>query len=317
MKPSALYDIGDGRHRRDAEAAVIRAHADEEDSEVFARIVGMGQPFILIPEDDGRRRAQDYADLQVNVKPPTGSLGMSMDRRQPFNRFMVEDVVVHPLINLFDGGQRIEFLKDSPGKNSTKWASFKTVRYITGTLLTGVSQRATVPWNREVNETVSGKAKASSLVDAVEFFVGIGKIPDLAKVLRDKSTMAEVRAGTLLTSANVMYALAYACHLGGSEAKVSYTDSLSAIGDEVDFRRPKRCPTEDEPLLKAEQGGFFADSLIDSQTGKMSSGRPAWEKAGRSLFHVVVGDDRYEKVFPVSGESEDGDAAATGSAGTT
>lgn len=309
MKPSAMYDIGDGRHRRDAEAAVIRSHAEDEESEVFARVMSMGQPFILIPEDDGRRRAQDYADLQVNVKPPTGSLGMSMDRRQPFNQFMVEDVVVHPSVDLFEGGQRIEFLKDSPGKNSSKWTSFKTVRYMTGTLLTGVSERSTVRWNRAVDESVMGTEKAASLAGAVEFFGGIGRLPDLAQVMSGKTTMADLRAATLLTSANVMYALAYACYLGLTHSGKSYAESLADLAKSVDFSRPARRPTEDDPLKTSEPGGYFAGTLIDADTGRVSSGRPAWEGAGKRLFHSVVGDSEFEKVFPSAVEDDTQDAA--------
>ena len=304
MSPSVLYDIGDGRHRRDAEAAVIERHAQDPDNEIYRRVMRMGQPFVLIPESDGRRRAQDYADLQVNVKAPTGSLGMSMDRRQPFNRFMIEDVVISDEVPLFDGGDRIEFLKDSPGKNSSKWASFKTVRYMAGTVLIGVAHRSTKKWNGAVDEVVGDGGGSESLAHLVEFFNGVAELKPLDQAVSGESSMADVRQGSLLTSANVMYALAYASHLAYTKLGRSPKETLSELRANVDFSRPTRVPSEDKPLTGDEPGGFFAGSLIDPVSGKVGSGRPAWERAGRKLFQTAAGDNEYQTHFP---QGEEGD----------
>ena len=148
----AEFDVGDGQHRIGAISDVLKAH-DEEGDPVIERLRNSGQPAVVVIDDDHLNRAQDFTDLQRNVKPPTGSLGMSMDRRQPINRFLVELVQKREL-PIFDGGSRVEFLKDSPGKLSNKLFSFKTVRYITGTAMIGVGQRTTTGWEKAANEAV-------------------------------------------------------------------------------------------------------------------------------------------------------------------
>ncbi|MFQ5947421.1 MAG: DNA sulfur modification protein DndB [Acidimicrobiia bacterium] len=290
LKPSAMYDIGDGLHRHYSEEVIIRRYGRDPDNPTLQRVMGMGQPFILIPEADGHRRAQDYADLQVNVKPPTGSLSLSMNRRQPFNRFMIDDVVRHPDIVLFEMGNRLEFMSDSPGKNSSKWVSFKTLRYITGTLLIGVGERGADRWNTMANEAVSDIRREEALAQAVEFFQGIERLPGLDEVVARRRKMADLREKTLLTSSNVLYGLAYACHLAKSHKDVSYTDALKVIGESVDFGRPQRQPSEADPLREDEVGGYFGGSLVDVETGSIGSGREAWEKAGRKLFRTA-GED--------------------------
>ena len=125
---------------------MIKAH-DEEGDAVIDRLRLAGQPAVIVIDDNPLHRAQDFTDLQRNVKPPTGSLGLSMDRRQPVNRFVVE-LVQRADIPIFSQGERVEFLKDSPGKLSAKLFSFKTVRYITGTALVGVGQRTIVGWEK-------------------------------------------------------------------------------------------------------------------------------------------------------------------------
>ncbi len=284
MRPSAMYDIGDGLHRQFSERRIISG----EGGDVAARRVAtMGQPFILIPEADGRRRAQDYADLQVNVKPPVGSLGLSMNRREPFNRFMIDDVAQHSEIELFDAGRRIEFLSDSPGKYSAKWVSFKTLWYTTGTLLIGVSERGSDRWAAEAGGNVSGERRAAALRDVLEFYRGVERIPPIPDVLRGEMTMAELREETLLTSGNVMYAIAYSVHLAGGDG-VGIGASLKRIAERVDFRRPQREPTVADPLQEDEPGGFFAGTVVDANTGGISTGRDAWEAAGRKLHRLIT-----------------------------
>ena len=94
-------------------------------------------------DDSPLNRAQDFTDLQRNAKPPSASIGLSMDRHQPINRLLIALVQDATAIPPFKGGDRIEFLKDSPGKLSTKLFSYKTVRYLSGTVLIGTSQRTT------------------------------------------------------------------------------------------------------------------------------------------------------------------------------
>ena len=62
-----------------------------------------------------------------------------------------------------------------------------------------------------------------------------------------------------------------------------YGDAAKALGH-VSFDRPRResdavKPSEVEPITRDES--IFAGTLIDPVTGKIASGRPAWEAAGR------------------------------------
>lgn len=293
MKPSAFYDVGDGLHRRFSEDAILRKYEDDPDHDVGRRVAAMGQPFILIPEADGGKRAQDYADLQVNVKPPSGSLGLSMNRRQRFNQFMVEDVVQRSGIALFDGGKRIEFHSDSPGKHSAKWVSFKALRYISGTLLIGASERGAARWNSAVDEAIVGDRRDEALADIVSFFEGIERFEPIAEVVHGELTIANLRETTLLASGVVMYSLAFACYLGRTHSGLRAGDTLDTIWSIADFRRPDRRPTETEPLNPAERGGFFSGWMIDPETARIGVGRDVWERTGRKLYRAVVGDQEY------------------------
>src|SRR5262249_53370560 len=75
----AEFDVGDGQHRIGALSDVIKAH-DEEGDPVIERLRHAGQPAVVVIDDSPLHRAQDFTDLQRNVKPPAGSLAMSMDR---------------------------------------------------------------------------------------------------------------------------------------------------------------------------------------------------------------------------------------------
>ena len=57
----------------------------------------------------------------------------------------------------------------------------------------------------------------------------------------------------------------------------------------MNFDRPRLegpPPSEEKPITADET--IFAGSLIDVTTGKMGSGRPAWEAAGDALAGVVI-----------------------------
>src|SRR5438067_468144 len=83
----AQFDVGDGQHRIGALSDVIKTH-DEEGDQVIDRLRKAGQPAVVVIDDNPLHRAQDFTDLQRNVKPPTASLSLSMDRRQAINRFV-------------------------------------------------------------------------------------------------------------------------------------------------------------------------------------------------------------------------------------
>jgi DGQHR domain-containing protein len=280
MNYGAQFDVGDGQHRIGAYSDVLVRHQDEDDP-IRLRLRKSGQPAVVVIDDNPLNRAQDFTDLQRNSKPPTGSLGMSMDRRQPINRLMV-DLIQDPAVAIFGGGDRVEFLKDSPGKFSTKLFSFKSIRYASGTVLIGVKERSTKGWEAAVNKAVEGDAEGV-IATLAGMWRGLGKIPAIKRVLDGDATVAELRDGSLLAAAGVQYAIAYAIHLSMEEgASAEHAAELMAS---INFDRPDRQPSEDKPLTKDETP--FAGSLIDRETGAMGSGRPAWEAAGQELWQRI------------------------------
>lgn len=280
----AQFDVGDGQHRIGGESDVIKAH-DEEGDPVIERLRKAGQPAVIVIDDSPLHRAQDFTDLQRNVKPPTGSLALSMDRRQPINRFVVQ-LVQHSDLPIFAQGDRVEFLKDSPGKLSHKLFSFKTVRYITGTALVGVSERSAVGWEKAANAAVESD-RAQAMRDMVELWKGLGMLPGIADVITGKVTTAKLRERSLLTTAGVQYSIAYAMFLA-HEKGIGYAGAARALA-EVNFDRPRLAdgppPSEADPITTKES--IFAGNLIDPVTGKVGSGRPSWEAAAEALYSAI------------------------------
>jgi DGQHR domain-containing protein len=275
----AQLDVGDGQHRIAAYSDVMAEHPDEEDP-IRQRLRRSGQPVIIVIDDNPLHRAQDFTDLQRNTKPQTASLAMSMDRRQVLNRTLIK-VVQNPGLRIFgDAANRVEFLSDSPGKYSAKLFSFKTIRYMTGTMLIGTSQRTTTGWDKAVNAAVEQDVRAAQ--ETIEaLWRGISGLPDVAAVIEGERTPADLREKTYLSSAGVLYALAYAIH-EALAAGVPVDSAFEALKS-VDFRRVQ--PTDGRPLTPRDT--IFAGNIVDPETGKVGSGRPAWEAAAEAIFSVI------------------------------
>lgn len=282
----AEFDVGDGQHRIGALSDVIKTHNEEGDA-ILARLREAGQPAVIVIDDDPLHRAQDFTDLQRNVKPPTASLALSMDRRQPMNRFVI-DLVQRQDIPVFARGDRVEFLKDSPGKLSAKLFSFKTVRYMTGTALIGVTQRSALGWEKAANRAVTADPEGA-MAAAIEMWKGLGALPGIADVVTGKLTPAKLRERSLLTTAGVQYAVAYALYLSHEDG-IDYGAATEALAS-VNFERPRldaKAPRPSEATPITVEESIFAGNLIDPNTGKMGSGRPAWEAAGEALHDAIV-----------------------------
>ncbi|AWI29770.1 DNA sulfur modification protein DndB [Streptomyces tirandamycinicus] len=278
----AQFDVGDGQHRIGAYSDVIQAHGEDEDP-VMKRLRASGQPLVVVIDDNPLHRAQDFTDLQRNAKPPSASIGLSMDRRQPINRLMIR-LVQEPELTIFgNGADRVEFFKDSPGKLSAKLFSFKTIRYLSGTALIGVSQRTTKGWDKAVNDYVeTHEEEAREQLTAL--WSRFAMWPDVAAVLSGEKTAAALRDKTYLASAGVLYAIAYAVHKAITEHKVTVKDAMKRLGD-VNYMRPPT-PEPERPLTT--QDTPFAGNLVDPETGKVGSGRPAWEAAAEELLKRIT-----------------------------
>ncbi|KQV15335.1 MULTISPECIES: DNA sulfur modification protein DndB [unclassified Kitasatospora] len=277
----AQFDVGDGQHRIGAYSDVIQAHSEDEDP-VMQRIRASGQPLVVVIDDNPLNRAQDFTDLQRNAKPPSASIGLSMDRRQSVNRLMIK-MVQRPELAIFgNGADRVEFFKDSPGKLSAKLFSFKTIRYLSGTVLIGVSQRTTKGWDKAVNDFVEAH-EAEAAHTLTELWRGLAEWPDIAAVVAGDRTTASLREETYLTSAGVLYAIAYAVHRAHVDYKIPIKTAMAALA-KVDYRRVP-APKPGEKITVRETP--FAGNLIDPETGKIGSGRPAWEAAAEGLLKQI------------------------------
>ncbi|MGG7607928.1 DNA sulfur modification protein DndB [Streptomyces sp. ZG43] len=277
----AQFDVGDGQHRIGAYSDVIQAHSEDDDP-VMKRLRSSGQPLVVVIDDNPLHRAQDFTDLQRNAKPPSASIGLSMDRRQPINRLMIQ-LVQWPELRIFGKeADRVEFFKDSPGKLSAKLFSFKTIRYLGGTALIGVSQRATKTWDKAVNEYVEAYADEARQ-KLTDLWSGFATWPDIAQVLSGNRTAADMREKTYLASSGVLYSIAYAVYMASTEHKIPVKDAMARLSG-VKYTRPGT-PKPGE-LLTAEDTPF-AGTLVDPESGKVGSGRPAWEAAAEVLLQHI------------------------------
>lgn len=277
----AQFDVGDGQHRIGAYSDVMKEHPDEEDP-VRKRLRESGQPVVIVIDDNPLHRAQDFTDLQRNTKPQTASLAMSMDRRQAINRLLIKLVQLDGLPIFGEGGSRVEFLSDSPGKFSAKLFSFKTIRYMTGTAIIGTSQRTTVGWDKAVERVLESDDREAAEKIILGLWAGIGSLPDIAAVVAGERTASDLRESTYLSSAGVLYAIAHAVYLA-SERGIDVDKAFERLAL-VNFNRVE--PATDEVLTPADT--IFAGNLVDPETGKVGSGRPAWEAAAAALLDVVM-----------------------------
>ena len=276
VRPGSKLKVGDGGHRTSAFGDVITAHAHGD--EVLERLHGNGQPMVVVLDDSPASRAQDFVDLQRNAKPLNTSVAESMDRRKQFNRMILDDVVKSDTVALFDGGKRVEFLVDSPGKLSNKIAGFKTVRYASGTLLVGTGYRSTAGWSEAVEEAAITDDQAADRI--AEFWQSYSELPAVAAALSSGKGIVGLRRDSWLTSANVMYAIAAAVHdctrdKNNQPTELSISEAMSAL-DDVDFSRG---------------GSVFYGTLVepggDDKPDRSLTGRDAWEGAAAVLAEHI------------------------------
>lgn len=276
VRPGSKLKVGDGGHRTSAFGDVVTAHAHGD--EVLERLQANGQPMVIVLDDSPASRAQDFVDLQRNAKPLNTSVAESMDRRKQFNRMILDDVVKADTVALFDGGKRVEFLVDSPGKLSNKIAGFKTVRYASGTLMVGTGYRSTAGWNEAVEEAAITDEHAADRI--AEFWQSYSELPAVAAALSSGKGIVGLRKETWLTSANVMYAVAAAVHASTRDKNnkpndLSIGEAMSAL-DDVDFSRGA-----------STFYGTLVEAGDDDKPDRGLTGREAWEGAAAMLAEHI------------------------------
>jgi hypothetical protein len=274
-RPGAKFTVGDGGHRTNAFSDVIEAHRHGD--AVFDRLMANGQPINVILDDDPARRAQDFTDLQNNSKPLNASIAQSMNRRQSINRILLDRVIKGGDVPLLDGGARVEFLTDSPGKLSGKLLGFKVLRYGSGTLLVGTKYRSTRSWEEAVALACGPGLEDDAYRSIVDFWNGYAALPAVKAALDGEKGIPGLRQSTWLTSANVIYAIAATVHGVCDDTGRGVTEVMAALAP-VDFSRSG--DTLDRTLVEPAQ----PDQHIPARP---LTGRDAWEGAARVLSERI------------------------------
>ena len=282
VKIGTTFDVGDGQHRCAALAQVIVDLEDtDEDDPRRKRLQSMSVPLLVVVDDDQARRAQDFVDLQRNAKPPSGSLGSSMDRRHAINRFTLKIAKASDLTN---DGQRIEFLKDTVSKLSGKLYTFQAFRQFVTVLIIGSSQRTRAGLEKAADEAVSNGQYAAEYNRVLDILnTAAHTMPGWSEIMDGSLIVAEFRADYLHSTAAGLYTLGlalYQVHNNGGDI-----DEAIAKAARIDWRR--------EPADR-EGKSFFDGTLIlkveeddGSISRKLASGRPAWEAAGEKLYNAI------------------------------
>ncbi|HST33090.1 MAG TPA: DNA sulfur modification protein DndB [Solirubrobacteraceae bacterium] len=282
VKIGARFDVGDGQHRCAALAEALAELDDVDDDDPRrVRVTNLSVPLLVVIDDDPARRAQDFVDLQRNAKPPSGSLGSSMDRRHAINRFTLD---VAKSADLTNGGQRVEFLKDTIGKLSGKLYTFQAFRQFVTMLIIGSSQRTRAGLEKAADEAVGNGGYEEEFARVLNVFnTAAHTMPGWAEIMDGSITVAEFRADYLLATAAGLYTLGVALYKVHSEN--GDVEQAIAKAAEIDWRR---APVADDGK------SFFDDTLIlkvENDDGtverKIGSGRPAWEAAGEKLYDAV------------------------------
>jgi hypothetical protein len=204
-----------------------------------------------------------------------------MDRRHAINRFTLE---VAKNADLTNGGQRVEFLKDTVGKLSGKLYTFQAFRQFVTTLIIGSSQRTRAGLEKAADEAVDNGGYAEEFARVLNLLnTAAHTMPGWAEIMDGSITVAEFRADYLLATAAGLYTLGVALYKvhnddGGVEDAI-------AKAAEIDWRR--------SPI--ADDGKSFFDGTlilkVDNDDGtverKIGSGRPAWEAAGEKLYNAI------------------------------
>lgn len=280
---AAQFDVGDGQHRIGAYSDIMARHA-EDGHPVLDRMRASGQPAVVVIDENPLNRAQDFTDLQKNAKPPSSSIALSMDRRQSINRLLIGLIQEDDLPVFGNKGERVEFLKDSPAKLSATLYSFKTIRYMSGTALVGTGQRSTRGWDKAVNAAIEERPDESRAA-LLDFWRAFGTLSPINAVIGGDSTPAQLRAETLLGASGVLYAVAAAAHAASVDG-IGLGDAISALRS-VDFARPASPDdSEQRPLTLADS--IFVGTLVDPETARVGSGRPAWEAAAEHLLTAIT-----------------------------
>jgi DGQHR domain-containing protein len=259
------FTIGDGQHRLRAYEHVLQVHGADEHDPVLENIRRSGTPVIIVEEADAAKTAQDFVDLQRNVKPLSSSLGASLDRRWGINRLAMDLAKSVALLNDGAPGARIEYLSQTLSKLSPKMYTFASWRFAVGLILTGKAQGGRRSFEQAAEGEIARRGFDECLRQFTELFdYAAVRLPGWTEVVQGDLAVPAFRERFALGSAAGLNAFAGAIHL------------VERNGWEKTVRR---IATVDW-LKTAEEGDapvFFEGTIV--QEGKVVSSRVPIEAA--------------------------------------
>lgn len=278
MRVGAKFDIGDGQHRVAALADALEVVSERDDDDPLKeRLERFTVPLLINPDADSIRRAQDFTDLQRNSKAPAGSLGASMDRRHPINRFTLD---LAKAVALFKDGHRIEYHKDTLGKLSTRLYTFQAYRQGVMFLLGAGNERSRVGVERAADRALEGRyeqefERVKGIFEACQ-----ERLPGWKELHDGTLEVPDFRERYIHSTAAAYYALCLGLYKAEQQG-VALEQAVEALAG-IDWQRPTGPSFWDGSLIVVQEqpGG--------SEKRKMSAGRTAYEEAGERLAAVAT-----------------------------
>lgn len=259
------FTIGDGQHRLRAYEHVLQVHGADEHDPVLENIRRSGTPVIIVEEADAAKTAQDFVDLQRNVKPLSSSLGASLDRRWGINRLAMDLAKSVTLLNDGTAGARIEYLSQTLSKLSPKMYTFASWRFAVGLILTGKAQGGRRSFEQASEAEIAKRGFEECLRQLAALFeYATARLPGWSEVVRGSLAVPAFRERYALGSAAGLNTFAGAIHLadrGGWEKAVRRIATVDWLKIPGEGRTP----------------AFFEGTIV--QDGKVVSSRIPIEAA--------------------------------------
>jgi len=283
----ARFTIGDGQHRLRAYEQVLITHGEDEHDPVLQNLKSSGTPAIIVEEADASKTAQDFVDLQRNVKPLSSSLGASLDRRWGVNRLAMDLAKSVGLMRGDAAGDRVEYLSQTLSKLSPKMYTFASWRFAIGTLLIGFSQRSRQKWEQEAERALTGQFDERMAEINELFAFAASRLPGWREILAGELTVPAFRERYVLGTAAGLNAFAGASHtfLTKKRDMRPVVERMS----EVDWRKLN---------ADGQKGSVFFEGTI-VHAGKVVSSRTAFEPAAAKLTQYIEQFSRRPKLAAV------------------
>jgi DGQHR domain-containing protein len=209
FKSLKAIDVGDGQHRIAALEVLVNSDAEIPD-EARTRIRDSAFPFILVEEEDLRKRNQDFVDLSRS-KPVSESLGAVMDQRSILN-LLVQGVYKADALKPYFLGKgskyRIAFGGNVSAK-SDKLLPYTALRYAILTLLLGEKTRNKVQGEKDALKIIDrfGLDQSIEMISKILAYVFLSLPGTRDVITKENPNIPQLREDYLSLSAAALYAV--------------------------------------------------------------------------------------------------------------